>query len=116
MTDQPATICPCRHQQSGGYPEHTKVFATTDAAEKWLEENEATQLRRPYESHSEMALATITMMTMARPVSSHGMSLRSRGVTGPSSYCGALKPGDRNQSLMCEPVSACRAFFSTASR
>jgi len=34
-----------------------------------------------YESHSEMALATITMMTMARPISSHGMSLRSRGVT-----------------------------------
>ena len=48
------------------------------------------QLRRPYESHSEIALPTITMMTMAKPISSHGMSLRSRGVTRPSSYCGLL--------------------------
>ena len=102
--------------KQAGDPDHLKVFANADAAEKWFEENEATQLSRPYESHSEMALATITMMTMTKPVSSHGMSLRSRGVTRPSSYCGALKPGDRNQSLMCEPVSACRAFFSTASR
>lgn len=31
-------------------------------------------------------------------------------------YCGARSAGDRNQPLMREPVSASRAFFSTASR
>jgi hypothetical protein len=49
MTDHPATICPCRHQQAGGYPEHTKVFATTDAAEKWFEENDPEGVAFEYE-------------------------------------------------------------------
>ena len=42
-------------------------------------------MRGHYESHSEIALPKITTMTMAKPISSHGMSLRSRGVTRPSS-------------------------------
>jgi hypothetical protein len=35
---------------------------------------------------------------------------------GSTLHVGGCSPGDRDQSLIREPVSACRAFVSTASR
>jgi hypothetical protein len=53
MTDHPATIWAyVETSKQVGDPDHLKVFATTDAAEKSLKETKATQLemalRKPF--------------------------------------------------------------------
>jgi len=37
------------YEQAGSDPEHIKVFATTDAAEKWFEENDPESVAFEYE-------------------------------------------------------------------
>ena len=129
-------LCLRQHQQAGWRPRtpqglchrrlsrqnglrKTTLKALPSNMRFWNERGR--QLRGHYESHSEIALPTITTMTMAKPISSHGMSLRSRGVTRPSSLAavqavrqnGLSAPWKKYaETVSTGPVSARRSYNS----